>query len=171
MIKAVKKLIKLFQNLFAIRLGKFSDYLYAFFGAIGIIGFSTLVIEVFDNFYTVPDLPEDLQPFFDIMTGPPSFMLLFMVVSICFVAPITEELIFRGVLWRFLERFFNNKSYVLIITSVLFALAHSDPYHMMGVFPIGLFMGWLRLRSNSIFPSMLGHMVNNSLVCLSLIVL
>jgi len=168
MIKAVKKLIELFQNLFAIRLGKFRDYLYAFFGAIGIIGFSTLVVEIVDKFYPVPELPEDLQPFFDIMTGPPSFVLFFMIITVCFVAPITEELIFRGVLWRLFEKFIKNKSYVLIITSILFALAHSDPYHMIGVFPIGLFVGWLRLRSNSIFPSILAHIVNNSLVCLAL---
>ena len=167
MIRAIKKL---FQNLFAIRPGQLSDYLYAFFGAIGIIGVSTLIIEVFNRIQPLPDLPDDLQPFFEIMTGPASPALYFLLITICIIVPIAEELVFRGVLWRVLERFISNKSYVLIIVSILFSLAHTDPYHMLGVFPIGLYIGWLRLRSNSIFPSILAHATNNSLVCLALMV-
>jgi len=167
MIKAIKKL---FQNLFAIRSGQLSDYLYAFFGAIGIIGFSTLMIEVFDKFYSVPEVPSELISFFEIMRGPASPALYFILATICLVLPIIEELMFRGVLWRVLERFVSNKSHVLIVVSILFALAHIDFYHMMGVFPIGLYMGWLRLRSNSIFPSILAHITNNSLVCVALMI-
>ena len=167
MIKAIKKL---FQNLFAIRHAKLGDYLYAFFGAIGIIGLSTLVIEVSDRLYSVPEMPDELQPFFEIMTGPASPAFYFMLVSICLIAPIIEELMFRGVIWRVLERFIPNKSWILIMVSILFALAHTDFWHMVGVFPVGLYVGWLRLRSNSIFPSMLAHITNNSLVCLALMI-
>jgi membrane protease YdiL (CAAX protease family) len=37
-----------------------------------------------------------------------------------------------------------------------------NPIHVAAVLPIGLFLGWLRWMSGSIWPSMAGHFVNNS---------
>jgi membrane protease YdiL (CAAX protease family) len=36
-----------------------------------------------------------------------------------------------------------------------------DFVHIVAVFPLGLFLGFVSWRSGSIFPAMLGHFVNN----------
>ena len=164
----IETIKKLFQNFFAIRLGKLSDYLYAFFGAMAIILYHNLAIQFFDSITKAPELPENLQPFFEVATGEHDYLFYYIIISVCLVAPITEELFFRGALWHILEKFLSKK-YVFIITSILFALAHVEPYHIIGVLPVGVYIGWLRLRSNSIFPPILAHMTNNLIVCLYLI--
>jgi hypothetical protein len=36
-----------------------------------------------------------------------------------------------------------------------------DVVHVLAVFPLGLFLGWISWQSGSLFPAMLGHFVNN----------
>lgn len=87
------------------------------------------------------------------------------------VAPVTEELLFRGVFLRelaaLLPRWGAN-----LLTSLLFAgihlpfwLSHGSAYTALmqagGVFIFSLLAGWLYLRSLSLWPSSLAHVANN----------
>ncbi len=38
-----------------------------------------------------------------------------------------------------------------------------DLVHVIAVFPLGLYLGWITLQSGSLFPAMIGHFVNNSI--------
>jgi len=51
----------------------------------------------------------------------------------------------------------------LVLTSLLFMAYHQDPIHVLGLAPTAFFLGWLRMVSGSIWPSILAHFVNNSL--------
>src|SRR6056297_3025717 len=51
----------------------------------------------------------------------------------------------------------------IFMASLIFAAFHMDPVHVITVFPIGLFLGWITYRSGSLFPAMLGHFLNNTL--------
>ncbi len=90
-----------------------------------------------------------------------AFILLFYI---CILAPLAEELIFRGALWTALKKIFKKDLYILITTSVLFALAHGDIGHIIGVLPIGFYIGWLRMKGGSIFPCIVAHATNNIIV-------
>ncbi len=85
-----------------------------------------------------------------------------MIVAVCVLAPIVEELIFRGFLFRAAERA-TNRWGAWVLSSVLFASYHVDPVHVIAVLFTGFFLGWLRLRSGSIWPGMIAHAANNSL--------
>ena len=75
-------------------------------------------------------------------------------------APLFEELVFRGFLWNALER--SVPTWVVwLLTSAAFALFHLDPIHVIAIFFTGLFLGWLRMVSGSIWPAILAHFVNN----------
>jgi membrane protease YdiL (CAAX protease family) len=78
------------------------------------------------------------------------------------LAPVTEELLFRG--WIFTALRFNWGFWpALLVTSMLFALAHYENTHLyaLAVFPIGLALGAIRERAGSVKAAILFHGVNN----------
>ena len=156
---------KLFKNLFALRPGKLIDYFWALLGPalIVMLPWSALVGPSEEK-----PLPVGLERIYDIISGPHTPAFYTILVSVCIIGPIMEELAFRGVFWRFFEKFID-KHYAFFLTSIFFAYFHVDPIHIVGVMPIGIYIGWLRLKSNSIFPSIVAHIANNTFVSLSLI--
>ncbi len=77
-------------------------------------------------------------------------------------APIAEELLFRGYLWRILEGLAPPPA-ILAITTLAFAAVHMDPTHVVGLLPTALLLGLLRWHSGSILPCILAHLINNFL--------
>lgn len=73
-----------------------------------------------------------------------------------------EELLFRGYLQTRLVKSFGPLGGILT-ASFLFALLHMDFVHVLAVFPLGLFLGWVTWRSGSLFPAMMGHFFNNAI--------
>ncbi|MGC6550940.1 MAG: type II CAAX prenyl endopeptidase Rce1 family protein [Rubripirellula sp.] len=71
-----------------------------------------------------------------------------------------EELLFRGYIQQRLARVLPP-GLGIFIASFLFAAFHIDFVHVLAVFPLGLFLGWVTWRSGSLFPAMVGHFVNN----------
>ena len=87
-----------------------------------------------------------------------------LVKSIFFIAvlpAIFEELFFRGFLFKSLEKF-GVKSKI-ILSSLFFTFLHFNPLNFVGPLFIGMVYGYLRHRTDSIFPSMICHFFNNSL--------
>lgn len=71
------------------------------------------------------------------------------------VAPIVEELMFRGVGYELLERFGRNTAVILV--GIAFALTHGlvAGFPVIATFGIGL--AYLRARTDSIYPCILLH--------------
>ncbi|MBV8392676.1 MAG: CPBP family intramembrane metalloprotease [Alphaproteobacteria bacterium] len=95
--------------------------------------------------------------------------LILSVVFLGILAPIVEELVFRGLLYGWLEGRWSWRP-AFWISSLAFAGAHYQwgaegwdrLAYALAVLPLGLLFGWLRRRSNSLVPSMAAHMANNS---------
>jgi membrane protease YdiL (CAAX protease family) len=85
-------------------------------------------------------------------------------------APIAEEVLFRGYgLSRIRE--LGGEGRALLFTALVFAFAHMHWVKLPGTFALGLFLGWLVLRTGSLWPALLGHFtINASAVVLSLLV-
>ena len=82
-------------------------------------------------------------------------------VLLVLVAPLTEELLFRGVFLRgFVARY--GASRALLLSSTLFALAHFYPIKFLSTFAIGLLLGWLYLKFGTIWPGVMAHAMNNA---------
>ncbi len=89
----------------------------------------------------------------------------FMKVSV--IAPIVEELIFRGLILQGFRR--NYNAFVAVLMSaLLFALFHLNPWQFPATFVLGLLLGWIVVRTNSIILSILGHSINNFLVLINI---
>jgi membrane protease YdiL (CAAX protease family) len=80
----------------------------------------------------------------------------------CLLAPVFEELMFRGLLLGWLRNRLSNWRAVAV-AAVLFAVMHVYPITMPYAFLFGLFMGWLRLRTGSTVNTLFVHALNNLL--------
>lgn len=100
------------------------------------------------------------QVIVDAITGTPRIGLILAVVV---VAPILEEILFRGwVLPRLMRRFGDVPGFVL--TAVGFAALHLDaPQVAPPILALAFALGWLRLRTGSVWPGILAHMLNNGI--------
>jgi len=78
------------------------------------------------------------------------------VVAMVIVAPFTEELLFRGLILRgFLARY--GVVAAVLVSAVLFALVHVNPYQFGSAFLMGVFLAWLFLRTHSLWPCIIAH--------------
>ena len=97
-----------------------------------------------------------------------SFIILFLTTSL--LAPLFEEIIFRGVLLPILSRDFGTISGILI-SSFIFALAHLSLSEMPPLLVLGIGLGITRAVSGSLFSSVIMHSLWNSLTFLNLFLL
>lgn len=75
---------------------------------------------------------------------------------------ICEEFLFRGFVQTRLAKTLPPMLGIGI-ASLCFAAFHMDPVHVLVVFPLGFFLGFVAWKSGSIYPAVLGHFVNNAL--------
>ena len=81
-------------------------------------------------------------------------------MAIVVVAPIAEEHFFRGwVLRGFLGSYARRKA--VIASALLFAIFHLNPWQAVVAFPLGIAYARLVLKTGSLTPSILSHMVVN----------
>jgi len=85
-----------------------------------------------------------------------------LCVTLVIVAPLTEELVFRGFLWDASLRFMPPWA-VWIGTSLLFSLYHMSLIQSLALLFTGSFIGFLRWTSGSIWPAIAAHGTNNLL--------
>lgn len=92
-------------------------------------------------------------------------VILALIVSVI-VAPVVEEIVFRGALYRAFERL-SAGWVAVIVSSILFALAHVNPVHMAYALILGLLLGLLRMKTKSIVPCIALHFIYNAMNYLS----
>lgn len=93
------------------------------------------------------------------------FLGAFMKVVI--IAPVVEELIFRGVIMHGLMRNYS-KATAIFFSGLLFALFHLNPWQFPATFVLGILLGWIMIRTKNIGLAIIGHAINNLLVLLSI---
>lgn len=77
------------------------------------------------------------------------------------IVPVMEEMIFRGVVLRsFLTNYSPGRA--IGYSALLFAIYHLNIYQFPGAYFFGLLAGWIYFRTQSLWPSLLAHMVANA---------
>ncbi len=100
----------------------------------------------------------------EIATTPGRVVLAILVMGV--LAPLVEELVFRGLLYGYVEGRFGAMA-ALIVSSLAFAAAHVEPIHVALVLPIGVLLGWTRMRTGSLWPAIAAHVANNAVAVLA----
>lgn len=133
----------------------------------GIMIFSLPVIGILNllNFWVIKQIFGNYEVF-QAPISTESWGLLVGIFVIGVSAGICEEVLFRGVIQRGLEKFGAVKS--ILLTAFLFGLMHMDFQRFLGTFILGALLGYLTYKSNSLFSSIFAHFANNSIaVCLT----
>ncbi len=81
-------------------------------------------------------------------------------IATALVAPVAEEVVFRGLMLSRLRRAMPGWL-ALVLSAAIFGVCHGHPVWITYAFLLGLVFGGMTLRSGSILPSMLAHMMFN----------
>jgi len=87
---------------------------------------------------------------------------------VAFVAPIAEEVVFRGYLFRMLRHRWGVAAGVLVSAAV-FAAVHGEPLYMPPLFVIGVLLALLVQVTGSLYPAMVLHAIVNGMTVALLI--
>ncbi len=90
------------------------------------------------------------------------FGILSIVIASCLLAPIAEEIFFRGILLKGLQEKFKSFP-AIIISALLFAAIHFSPKDFISLFVAAFGYALLTIKAQSILPAILAHTINNSL--------
>jgi uncharacterized protein len=92
-------------------------------------------------------------------------VLWLMIVAFCIAAPVTEEFLARGFLYRGWSETFLKVPGAICLSSLMWSALHVQydfDWVLFGqVFCLGLWFGYLRYRSNSIWLTTVLHGLNN----------
>lgn len=146
-IKEVLRLnrISLKQSIYIILIVVFSYPLAIFFNYIGIMILSKFG-QVLPN--TIP-IPTNFNEFII------SFLIIALTPGIC------EEAMFRGLVMSSYENLGSKKA--IIYSAILFGMFHFNVQNLLGPIFLGIIFGIIALKTNSLFSTILGHTVNNTI--------
>jgi membrane protease YdiL (CAAX protease family) len=108
--------------------------------------------------------PQALVQRFDLgrlFEGPPVQRLAFLAAA-AVVAPLCEEVAFRGYLASaWLSR--HRPALAIAGSALFFALLHLDPIRAPSLVVLGALYAWLSWRTGSIWPAVIAHATNNGI--------
>lgn len=85
---------------------------------------------------------------------------LWTIVSLVLFAPVFEELICRGVVLESLRARYGVVA-AWLVSSLFFGVVHLQPQLVVNAFFIGLILAYIYIRTDSLWPAMILHAVNN----------
>ncbi|MBT4126198.1 MAG: CPBP family intramembrane metalloprotease [Chloroflexi bacterium] len=137
---------------------------YLFAVAMWLVGLSILMFWVQALYWFGVDSlapPDTAQKALDEAGG--SIVVTIVLVGI--LGPIAEEIFFRGYVLPGLVRKFGI-GWALLLSSVMFGLFHIDLGAIVPTFALGLALGWVYLKTGSIWPAMFAHGLHNTVAVL-----
>ena len=129
----------------------------------GLIILSDEVDRIIQLFVPTPEYVLDLN----YLLKPDSFLggvLLFIAVVI--LAPLGEEVVFRGFLQQTLEKQWKDITQAILFTALIFSLIHMNPYWFIQIYFLGVILGFLAWKTKSIIAPLILHSLNNSMALL-----
>ncbi len=112
--------------------------------------FKKMIEDMFRELVQVESLPE----------------LFFVVLVVAFVPAIVEELLFRGLIQKSLEKAVPGIQ-AAVLAGTIFGLYHFNPFAMIPLVGLGCYFGFLRYRSDSIIIAMTAQFLTNALAAIA----
>ncbi|MFZ0014380.1 MAG: type II CAAX endopeptidase family protein [Acidimicrobiia bacterium] len=146
---------------FAIQPG---DFGYIALGLILQVAMALLLVPISNLLFPDGRAPQEVA---DVIAGADSRLLqVGLILAAVVLAPVTEELMFRGVLLRALEP--RGKRFALVVSALTFSVVHvlgldvemlwqSAVVVLPPIFVLGLILGWLTQRSGRLGPAIFLH--------------
>ena len=86
-------------------------------------------------------------------------------VAVGILAPLVEEVVFRGAILRTLLGIMSKKNHwvAIMISAAIFGVVHANLAQFVNALLMGLLLGWMYYRTGSLVPGILLHWVNNTM--------
>jgi membrane protease YdiL (CAAX protease family) len=89
------------------------------------------------------------------------FNIALALFHVAMVPAICEEILYRGFALNLLRR--TKAAWTaILITGIIFGFYHLRLSQVIPLAMIGIFLGWITVKSGSLIPAMVGHFVNNA---------
>ncbi|WP_306747681.1 CPBP family intramembrane glutamic endopeptidase [Saccharothrix yanglingensis] len=90
-------------------------------------------------------------------------------LAVWLIAPLGEEVLFRGALWRALEHWGWNRWVVFAVTTLVFSLVHLELLRTPLLVVLSIPIGLARLLTGNLLAGVVAHQVNNFLPAVALL--
>lgn len=87
----------------------------------------------------------------------------FGFISLVFLGPVTEEIVYRGAILGALTSANKNQWVAVLVSALLFAVSHFNPAQFTHALLIGALLGWICIKTKSILPCIVIHIINNGM--------
>jgi len=132
------------------------------FIVIGVLaGVTTLALDMAMSVSTEPFIGSSpiQEEFIEIYDTADMLLVLLSFVSV--IAPVVEEIHFRGFSYQaFKKRWGRNRG--ILISALYFAFLHLDPWAFFHTFTIGIVLAYAYEKTNSLPLVMIAHCLNNA---------
>jgi membrane protease YdiL (CAAX protease family) len=115
---------------------------------------------------SIDELSEPARELSDRATNGFGVAMLILIVGIG--APIFEEVFYRGLVLRSVERRFGTRAAV-VVSSLVFGLSHFQPLQTAGLVVFGLVLAVLTVRSGRLGPAIAAHVTFNMVTVVALL--
>ncbi|MBI4313395.1 MAG: CPBP family intramembrane metalloprotease [Candidatus Omnitrophica bacterium] len=90
-------------------------------------------------------------------------LLLLLSFLVAGAGPIAEEIVFRGMAYGALRKY-TGVRWGIVLSALLFAGLHFDVMSFVPIAVLGAMLAWLYEQTGSLIPSMVVHMIHNSVM-------
>lgn len=90
------------------------------------------------------------------------------IISISVMAPLLEEVLFRGAILGALLRSTGNPWCAITVSALIFGIFHMNPIQVVYATLLGMVLGWIYYRTRNLLSVIVGHVLNNTIATLSM---
>ncbi|GAA0518797.1 membrane protein [Saccharopolyspora subtropica] len=101
----------------------------------------------------------------------PPALAVVIFLHVWLIAPLCEELIYRGLLWGAMERLRWSQLHVFVLSTAVFAIGHLEPERTALLLVVAIPIGVARMVTGRLTASVVAHQVNNFLPALGLLLI
>lgn len=133
------------------------------FGLKGIVDIWFIAVE--HGLNSIPWIEESMQNHIDNWSGIDTQPYIWSLLSVVVLGPIVEELLFRGLVFHYLEKI-RGGWFPILISGIAFGVWHREPIQCVYTAIIGIVFGIIYARMRDLRVVILLHVLNNFLSCL-----
>ncbi|NSB42676.1 hypothetical protein B0P06_002447 [Clostridium saccharoperbutylacetonicum] len=130
-------------------------------GAVSCIGTGMISSIIYSIYYTILKTKGIIIPQPNFSFPNEKLYLILFLLYVCLVGPILEEIIFRGFILKSMRKYGNLTA--IILSSILFSMFHLNLVQFINPILVGILLAFIAIESDSIFPSIIAHMFNNTI--------
>lgn len=147
-----------------VRLSKPQSTLFTIIISFGVGGVSTIWLELFEyisrHFQSLNDQVQNFSTLYDDMEQSP---YIWTLLAIAIVGPIVEEIMFRGLIYRSLEKAIETPWIPIVISGVMFGAWHGSFIQEVYTAILGMILAYYYKKTRSLFLVIMVHIINNFL--------